>query len=87
MALAMLARRLGLDSVYLLYDESDAGDVSWANPFRRTAAGRGIGIAGTRRYDDELGPGFPALAETIARSGADGVFIAGPPPVMGRTRW
>jgi branched-chain amino acid transport system substrate-binding protein len=73
-ALAMLARRLGLRRVYLLYDEP-AGDASLTSPFRRVAGRLGVGIAGTRDY--ERIADFGALAGVVARSGADGVVIGG----------
>ena len=73
-ALAMLAKQLGLRRVYLLHDAPDGiGNVVWTDPFRRAAARLGVGIAGDgapRRRTD-----YAALADTVARSGADGVLI------------
>jgi branched-chain amino acid transport system substrate-binding protein len=76
-ALAVVARRLGLNRVYLLYDKGEAGWVSWTDPFRRTAARLGVGIAGPREYAEVRAP--RALASTVARSGADGVLLGGLP--------
>ena len=72
---AMLAKELGLRSVYVLF--SDEG---WAtvhtDPFVRAARGFDIEIAGSRNFSPETNN--PAeVADAVARSGADGVLIAG----------
>jgi YVTN family beta-propeller protein len=74
---AMLARQLGLKRVYLAFSGFDAGDLLLTDPFRRAAARLGVGVAGRARYDGRSGDGFRALADKIARSGADGVLIGG----------
>jgi branched-chain amino acid transport system substrate-binding protein len=73
---AILAKRLGLNSAYLLDDGQGLYDVLITNPFRRTARQLGIRIAGAARYDPAA-KSYDALAEKIARSGAQGVVIGG----------
>ena len=73
----MLAKRLGLDSVYLLYDAFDAGDVVGAAV---PADGRASGCRDRRRGGLRRDGDFSALAARIARSGADGVLIGGDSP-------
>jgi branched-chain amino acid transport system substrate-binding protein len=80
---AMLARQLGLKRVYLAFSGFEAGDVSWTGPFRRATARLGVGIAGEARYDGMSPDGFRALADKIARSGADGILIGGSPYLDG----
>ena len=70
---AMLAKKLGLRRVYVLQDP--AFRVEQADPFRRTARRLGIQIAGVANFTD--GSNHDRLAERVARSGAQGVFIAG----------
>jgi len=73
---AMLARELELKRVYVLYDRSDFWRREFANPFLRTARRLGIRIAGTGGFSPEPGS-KDRLADRLARSGAEGVFIAG----------
>jgi DNA-binding SARP family transcriptional activator/ABC-type branched-subunit amino acid transport system substrate-binding protein/DNA-binding beta-propeller fold protein YncE len=73
---AILAKRLGLTSAYLLDDGQGAEDVWITNSFRRTARRLDIRIAGAERYDPAA-KSYDALAEKIARSGAQGVVIGG----------
>jgi branched-chain amino acid transport system substrate-binding protein len=74
---AMLARELGLKRVFVLYDRSEEfRRPEQANPFLRTARRLGIRVAGTGGFSPEPGSKDP-LAGQVARSGADGVFIAG----------
>ena len=70
---AMLAKELGLRRVYVLQDPSLK--IEFADPFRRTARRLGIHIAGVANFSD--GSKHDRLAERVARSGAQGVFIAG----------
>ena len=70
---AMLAKELGLRRVYVLQDPG--WKVEQADPFRRTARRLGIQIAGVANFSD--GSNHDRLAERVARSGAQGVFIAG----------
>ena len=70
---AMLAMELGLRRVYVAQDP--ALKVEFADPFRRTARRLGIQIAGVANFSD--GSKHDRLAERVARSGAQGVFIAG----------
>jgi branched-chain amino acid transport system substrate-binding protein len=73
---AILAKRLGLTSAYLLDDGQGAQDVWITNPFRRTARRLGIRIAGGQRFDPAA-KSYVALAAKIARSGAQAVVIGG----------
>jgi ABC-type branched-subunit amino acid transport system substrate-binding protein/DNA-binding beta-propeller fold protein YncE len=79
-ALALLAKRLGLRRVYLLYEAFADGQQSWTGPFRRTARRLGIEIAGEQESgDDER---RSAIVTRVARSGADGVVLGGGDPVL-----
>jgi YVTN family beta-propeller protein len=73
---AILAKRLGLSSAYLLDDGQGLQDVWITNSFRRTARRLDIRIAGAERFDPAANS-YDALAEKIARSGAQGVVIGG----------
>jgi branched-chain amino acid transport system substrate-binding protein len=70
---AMLAKELGLRRVHVLQDPGYK--VEQSDPFRRTARRLGIQIAGVANFSD--GSNHDRLAERVARSGAQGVFIAG----------
>jgi ABC-type branched-subunit amino acid transport system substrate-binding protein len=70
---AMLAKELGLRRVYVAQDPGWKAE--FADPFRRTARRLGIQIAGVANFSD--GSKHDRLAEQVARSGAQGVFIAG----------
>ena len=75
---ALLARQLGLRSVYMVSD----GSVFWkfllSDPFRYAARKLGIRIAGTAVFDREA-KGYGRIADRIARSGAQGVVFGGDP--------
>lgn len=73
---AILAKRLRLSSAYLLDDGQGLQNVLITNSFRRTARRLGIRIAGAERFDPAA-KSYDALAEKIARSGAQGVVIGG----------
>jgi branched-chain amino acid transport system substrate-binding protein len=73
---AILAKRLGLSSAYLLDDGQGLENVLITNSFRRTAHRLDIKIAGAKRFDPTA-KSYDALAEKIARSGAQGVVIGG----------
>jgi ABC-type branched-subunit amino acid transport system substrate-binding protein len=70
---AMLAKQLGLRRVYVLQDPGFKAEQS--DPFRRTARRLGIQTAGVANFSDDSNP--DRLAERVAGSGAQGVFIAG----------
>jgi branched-chain amino acid transport system substrate-binding protein len=73
---AVLARRLGLANVFVLSHRL-AGGV--ADAFRSAAAKLGVDIAGAAEWsEDTSGAGYGELAREVRRSGADGVFLAGP---------
>ena len=78
-ALAMRARRLGLKGVYLLYDPFFGDKISVTDPFRRVASRLGVGIEGSKAFDSEA-KSYDALADEVARSGAEGVVIGGTVP-------
>jgi branched-chain amino acid transport system substrate-binding protein len=71
---AMLARELGLRRVYVVQDPELK--VELADPYRRTARRIGVRIAGSASFSPET-QDAAGLAERVARSGANGVFIAG----------
>jgi ABC-type branched-subunit amino acid transport system substrate-binding protein/DNA-binding beta-propeller fold protein YncE len=75
---AVLARRLGLEGVYVLDDGSGLQREAVSDPFRRTARRLGVDIAGSAAFDP-LDASYAALAARVARSGAEGVVVgAGP---------
>jgi branched-chain amino acid transport system substrate-binding protein len=71
-ALAVLAARLGVASVYLLHDPFDGGNV--AEQFGRVASRVGVSVAGAEAFDASA-KSYEALADEVARSGAEGVLI------------
>ncbi|HEY6692248.1 MAG TPA: protein kinase, partial [Solirubrobacteraceae bacterium] len=76
-ALAVVAKRLALERVYLLHDSSFWKGLL-TDPFRRAAARLGVGLAGSAEFDPRT-KSYDVLADTIARSGADGVVVGGDP--------
>ena len=77
---ALMARRLGVRSLYVLDDQEPYG-IAVAASVRKTARKLGVGIAGSGRWDFQA-RSFRRLAKRIGRSGADGVFLGG--IVLGR---
>ena len=78
-AYAVLAKRLRLDSVYLLSDDDFSyWRISLTDPFRRAARKLGVRIAGSDTFDPRK-KGYDSLVDAIARSGAQGVVIGGDP--------
>ena len=73
---AVLAKQLGLRRVYLLRERGEYG-VFLASGFRRAARALGLKIVGSGSWD-LTARSFAGLVEPVARSRADGVFIAGP---------
>jgi ABC-type branched-subunit amino acid transport system substrate-binding protein len=73
---AVLAKRLGLASVYLVHTDPWASFLT--DPFRRMANRIGLPIAGSATFDPSA-KSFTALAERVARSGADGVVLGADP--------
>jgi DNA-binding SARP family transcriptional activator/ABC-type branched-subunit amino acid transport system substrate-binding protein/streptogramin lyase len=71
----LLARRLGLQRVYLLYDDTDYG-LSLATLFRAAARAQGVPLAGVARWNRD-GLGFRALARRVRAAGADAVILSG----------
>jgi ABC-type branched-subunit amino acid transport system substrate-binding protein/streptogramin lyase len=72
---ALMAKQLGIRSLYVLSDQEPYG-IALAASVRKTARELGIGIAGSGGYDLR-GRSFKAEAKRIERSGADGVFLGG----------
>jgi YVTN family beta-propeller protein len=73
-ALAQLARDLGLSSVYLVNDgPGGVGDVLFTDGFERAAPELGVGVAGVAGTGD--GEDYADLADRVARTGADGVLL------------
>jgi branched-chain amino acid transport system substrate-binding protein len=72
---AVLAKRLGLRSVFVLDDNEQYGLIV-AGPFRKAAKALGLRIAGTGSWNVNQTT-FDALARKVARSGAGGVFLGG----------
>ena len=72
---ALLSRRLGLKRVYLIYQDEEWKGVH-ADPFRRAARKLKVAIAGSTGFNPDA-TSYAALADRVARSGADGVFFAG----------
>jgi branched-chain amino acid transport system substrate-binding protein len=75
---AVLARRLGLGSVYVLDDGSGFWKGLLSDPFRNAADRLGVRIAGSATFDPAA-KSYGALAVRVARSGAQGVVIGGDP--------
>ena len=75
---AVLARRLGLQSVYAVDDGSDFGKGLVADPFRRAAKKLKLPVIGSATFDPAAAS-YASLANRIARSGAEGVVIGGSP--------
>jgi branched-chain amino acid transport system substrate-binding protein len=73
---AIVARRLGVKRVYAL-DQGDVPSKLFVAYFIRAARRLGIEVAGRRSWDPGTSSDGP-LATSIARTGADGVFLAVP---------
>lgn len=72
---AVLAKELGLRRVYLLAQRDQYG-VILGSGFRRAARALGLKIVGSGSWEVEA-RSFAGAVEPVARSGADGVFLAG----------
>jgi ABC-type branched-subunit amino acid transport system substrate-binding protein/predicted Ser/Thr protein kinase len=75
---AVLARQLGLSGVYVLDDGSDFSEGLVSDPFRSAAGKLGVRVAGSARFDPQA-KGYAALADRVARSGAQGVVLGADP--------
>jgi ABC-type branched-subunit amino acid transport system substrate-binding protein/DNA-binding beta-propeller fold protein YncE len=71
----VMAKRLGVRSLYVLDDEEPYG-IGLAETVRRTARMTGVEVGGSASWDFR-DRGYRLLARRIARSGADGVYVAG----------
>jgi branched-chain amino acid transport system substrate-binding protein len=78
---ALMAKQLGIRSLYVLNDREPYG-IAVAASVRETARKLGIGIAGSDGYDVR-GRSFKGVTKRIERSGADGVFLGGGLAVSG----
>jgi branched-chain amino acid transport system substrate-binding protein len=72
---ALLAKELGLRSVFVLTTGSTAYGVQLANGFTSAAAEVRLHVAGSATWKPDA-KSYAALARTIASSRADGVFLA-----------
>jgi branched-chain amino acid transport system substrate-binding protein len=79
-AQAVLAKQLGLRSVYILDDGSSFWRGFLLQPFRYAARRLGVPIAGVARFDEKQRKG--RVLDEIESSGAQGVLLTGD-PVMG----
>jgi branched-chain amino acid transport system substrate-binding protein len=75
---ALLAQQLGLRSVYMISDRSGFWKYLLTDPFRYAARKLGVRVAGAATFDYGA-KDYGALAERIARSGAQGVVFGGDP--------
>jgi ABC-type branched-subunit amino acid transport system substrate-binding protein/DNA-binding beta-propeller fold protein YncE len=75
-AQAMLAKELGLRRVFLVYEQEGDARITYTDPFSRAARRLGVGVAGSAAFDPEA-KSYDALAQRVARSRAQGVFLAG----------
>jgi ABC-type branched-subunit amino acid transport system substrate-binding protein/predicted Ser/Thr protein kinase len=76
-AQAMLAKDLGLKAVYVVSQTDDDWAKVHGRPFERAAKRVGVKLAGSSGF--EFGAeNSDDIANAVARSGADGVFLAGP---------
>jgi branched-chain amino acid transport system substrate-binding protein len=73
---AIVAQRLGVKRVYAV-DQGDPPSKSFVAYFTRAAQRLGIAVAGSGSWDPGASSDGP-LAAAIARTGADGVFLAVP---------
>jgi YVTN family beta-propeller protein len=73
---ALLAKRLGLDGVYLLRDRAVTVADTFEDAYRWAASRLGVRVAGAAEFDGSE-KRYDALAARVARSGADGVVIYG----------
>jgi branched-chain amino acid transport system substrate-binding protein len=74
-AQAVLAKRLGLRSVFVVEDGDEYG-TALRQTFSTAARRLGVDVAGTAAWDGRA-PSYADLADRIRRSGAEGVFVAG----------
>jgi ABC-type branched-subunit amino acid transport system substrate-binding protein len=79
---ALLAKQLGLTSVYVIRNEPVFWKFLLTDPFRYAARRLGVPIAGSATFDSEA-RSFDGLAEAVARSGADGVVLGADPLLPG----
>jgi branched-chain amino acid transport system substrate-binding protein len=79
---ALLAKRLGLRDVYVLHDRTTFWKTLLSDPFTYAARRLGVAIAGSAGFDPHA-QSYDALADRVARSGAQGVVLGADPFVGG----
>jgi branched-chain amino acid transport system substrate-binding protein len=79
---ALLAEQLGLRRVYVIDDGSDFWKGLLSDPFRYAAKSLRVGIAGSASNESGAAS-YDALANDVARSGAQGVVLGGDPLASG----
>jgi ABC-type branched-subunit amino acid transport system substrate-binding protein/DNA-binding beta-propeller fold protein YncE len=77
-ALAVLAKRLGLHSVFVLDDGTEFWKGLVSDPFRNAAETLGVRVGGSAVFDPRM-TGYGSLAARVERSRADGIVIGGDP--------
>ena len=75
-ALALHAQRLGLERVNVLQEPRSDWRVEHSDPFRRAAERLGLDVVGPELFDPAA-ESYAGLADDVARSGAQAVFVAG----------
>jgi branched-chain amino acid transport system substrate-binding protein len=73
---AMLAKQLGIKSVYIL-DDKQAYGLGVATYFRDAAKKLGITIAGFAAYNTKTGTNYQALMQQIGATHPDAIFVGG----------
>jgi hypothetical protein len=75
---AMLAEQLGLKRIYVLHEGSawKIWKIVYADPFRRAARRLGLSVVGSQGFDPAA-KSYDTLADGVARSGAQAVFLGG----------
>jgi ABC-type branched-subunit amino acid transport system substrate-binding protein len=73
-ALAVLAKQLGLEHVYVLLEQGTVFDRLATEPFKRGAKALGVGLAGESTFRTATAD-YAVLADVVARSHADGVVV------------
>jgi ABC-type branched-subunit amino acid transport system substrate-binding protein/DNA-binding beta-propeller fold protein YncE len=75
---ALLAKQLGVRRAYVLYEDGRFWKDLLADPFQYAARRLGVRIAGAAAFDPEA-KSYDALADRVARSGAQAVVLGADP--------
>jgi branched-chain amino acid transport system substrate-binding protein len=81
---ALLAKQLGVRSAYVVYEDRSMWKFLLADPFRYAARKLGVDVTGSAAFDPEA-KSYAALADAVARSGAEAVVL-GADPYLGGDR-